>query len=99
MEKGDGGYDVYSVAIPLPEGSIGEYRGGIRLQARRHSEGPVVTLLLRRRDTGGVFSRASYHPGDDKGEAAARKFLQQQDAGWWYRARWMIGDGLEIVEA
>jgi hypothetical protein len=75
------------------------------LQVRRESwrlreaSRPMVTLELRRRDTGGVFARASYHRGNDKEERAARNFLAQQDSAWWYNAPHYIGDGLEVVEA
>jgi hypothetical protein len=98
MERSDGGYGEYQSHATLPEGPASF--GGVRRTAfRRYSEGPVVTLKLRRRDTGGIFARASFHPGNDKEERAARAFLAQQDSAWWYNAPHYIGDGLEIVEA
>jgi len=92
---------IAHVTIP---GEQGHAAYGIRPRSRIYREGEaVITLLLRRRDTGGIFSRVTFAVGNSpahvKEEKAARAFMERQDSLWWYNAPWLIGDGLEIVEA
>jgi hypothetical protein len=98
----DRGYDGYQLHIPLPAAAEeSSFHSGIRARIRRPQlEGPVRTLLLRRRDNSAVRCRVTYAEGNEKDELAARAWIARQDAGWWYRAPWYNGpDGLEIVEA